>query len=185
MTVREYITHRLKLRTIEETSAHQVLDYVDRNREFLLPWEPTRTPDFYTLDRQRELLRFDRQSMKQDQLFKVWLYKKEDPDRIIGSIGLSNIVRGVFQSCHLGYRLDVQEVNRGYMAEALQAVIEIAFGELGLHRIEANIMPRNAASMRLVEKLGFQPEGLARKYLKINGVWEDHVHMTMINEEME
>jgi Acetyltransferases, including N-acetylases of ribosomal proteins len=185
MIRKQYATPRLKLRTLDERGAPQVLDYVTRNEGFLQPWEPSRTPDFFTLERQRELLRFDQSSMALDQLFKVWLCKKDEPDRIIGSIALSNIVRGVFQSCHLGYRLDGEEANRGYMAEALQAVVAVAFGELKLHRIEANIMPRNAASLRLVEKLGFQPEGLARQYLKINGKWEDHIHMTLINEEME
>ncbi|MFB9278390.1 GNAT family N-acetyltransferase [Cohnella cellulosilytica] len=185
MIRKEYDTSRLKLRTIEEKDAPQVLEFVQRNERFLQPWEPERTPDFFTPKRQRELLRFDQSSMALDQLFKVWLYKKDEPNRVIGSIALSNIVRGVFQSCHLGYRLDGAEINRGYMAEALQAVVSIAFGELRLHRIEANIMPHNAASLRLVEKLGFQPEGMARKYLKINGKWEDHVHMTLINEEMD
>jgi ribosomal-protein-alanine N-acetyltransferase len=59
------------------------------------------------------------------------------------------------------------------------------FGEYGLHRIEANIMPRNAASLRVVEKAGFHREGLAKKYLKINGVWEDHIHMVLLNDRME
>ncbi len=185
MIVKQYVTSRLKLRMLDEKNAPQVLDYVVRNEQFLFPWEPLRTPDYYTLERQWELLRFDQSSMALEQLLKVWLFKQAEPNRIIGSIALSNIVRGAFQSCHLGYKLDGEEVNRGYMEEALRAVVSIAFEELRLHRIEANIMPRNGASLRLVEKLNFQPEGLARKYLKINGKWEDHIHMTLINEALD
>ena len=73
-------------------------------------------------------------------------------------------------------------LNRGYITEALRCAIEYAFAQLKLHRIEANIIPRNARSRRVVEKLGFEPEGLARKYLKINGVWEDHLHFVIFND---
>lgn len=71
------------------------------------------------------------------------------------------------------------------MTEAVEAVVNHAFHELRLHRIEANIMPRNQASLRVVQKLGFQNEGISRKYLQINGKWEDHIHMVLLNEEME
>lgn len=71
------------------------------------------------------------------------------------------------------------------MTEALKKGIETAFGPLGLHRIEANIMPKNKASLRVAEKLDFKNEGLSTKYLKINGVWEDHIHMVLLNEEIE
>ena len=77
----------------------------------------------------------------------------------------------------MGYKLDAALCGQGYMTEAVQKLSEIAFKELGLHRIEANIMPRNAASLRVAEKAGFYREGLALKYLNINGVWEDHIHM--------
>ena len=71
------------------------------------------------------------------------------------------------------------------MTEAIEAVVDYAFRELRLHRIEANIMPRNAASLAVVRKLGFHEEGLALRYLKINGKWEDHLHMVRLNEDME
>jgi len=96
-----------------------------------------------------------------------------------------NIVRGVFLSCHLGYGLDKDEINKGYMTEALNAVIRFAFDKVKLHRIEANVMPRNKPSIRIVEKLGFKNEGLARKYLKINGKWEDHIHFVVLNKKLE
>jgi len=156
-----------------------------RNQAFFQEWDPTRTPDFYTLKAQQDVIEGDLSQMGSGQHFKFLVYKHEEPKRIIGIIALSNIVRGPFQSCYLGYRLDHEEVNKGYMTESLECVIRYAFDELKLHRIEANIMPRNAASLKVVQKLGFSPEGLARKYLQINGNWEDHIHMVLLNEAVE
>ncbi len=178
-------TERLLLQSSDRSMDRQVLDYMLRNREFLREWDPERLPYFYTLETQREMIEVDLDQTEFGQLAKFWIYKREELWRIIGSISLSNIVRGAFQSCHLGYRLDRDEVNKGYMTEALARVIRYAFEDLRLHRIEANIMPRNAASLKVVGKLGFESEGLARKYLRINGKWEDHIHMVLLNEEME
>lgn len=181
----EICTERLVLRVVNESATEQVLDYVLRNKQFLEQWEVERTEDYYTLQAQRKLLIDETRKIESGDAFKVWIYKKEQPDRIIGSIGLSNLVRGAFLSCHLGYRVDKDECNKGYMAEALKEVIAYGFNVLGLHRIEANIMPRNKASMKVIENLGFYHEGLALKYLKINGIWEDHVHMVIRNIDLE
>ncbi|MDF2805036.1 MAG: alanine acetyltransferase [Anaerocolumna sp.] len=99
-------------------------------------------------------------------------------------ISFSNIVRGAFLSCHLGYSLDEQYINQGYVTEAIRTGIEVIFKEYKLHRIEANIMPRNLRSKKVCEKLGFKEEGLAKDYLKINGKWEDHIHMVLLNDEV-
>ena len=93
-------------------------------------------------------------------------------------------MRGAFQSCHLGYQLDERAINQGFMTEALRRAIAFVFDELQLHRIEANVMPRNLRSSRVLAKLGFVEEGLARQYLKINGVWEDHIHYVMLNDKV-
>jgi ribosomal-protein-alanine N-acetyltransferase len=178
-------TERLVLQPGDRSKAGQVLDYMLRNQAFLREWEPARSPDFFTLETQRDLIAGDLLQMEAGQLAKFWMYKRGEPGHIIGSIALNNIVRGAFQSCHLGYRLDHEEVSKGYMTEGVACIVRYAFEELKLHRIEANIMPRNAASLKVVEKLGFRPEGLARKYLRINGKWEDHIHMVLLNEALE
>ena len=98
-------------------------------------------------------------------------------------VALNNVVWGSFCSCFLGYKLDKDWLRQGLMSEAVKECVRIAFEELGLHRIEANIMPRNIASLGVVRRCGFVEEGLARKYLKINGVWEDHLHMVKLNED--
>ncbi len=178
-------TPRLLLKSGSDVTAEAVLDYFLRNKEFLTEWEVLRQPEFYTVETQKQMLDEDNANIERGQLVKLWLYKAEEPERVIGSVALSNIVRGVFLSCHLGYRLDGEEEGKGYMTEAVKELTAYAFQKLGLHRIEANIMPRNIASLKVTEKLGFYHEGLAKQYLRINGRWEDHIHMVLLNTEME
>ncbi|NLU52125.1 MAG: GNAT family N-acetyltransferase [Clostridiaceae bacterium] len=180
-----YETERLKLKILDKSYAGMVLDYYTRNRDFLKEWEPVRSQDFYTLGFHEEQLDKDLSEIESGRLLRLWIFKKEDDAKIIGSVAFGNIVRGAFLSCHLGYKLDKDEVNKGYITEALKKGIDIIFNDFGLHRIEANIMPRNKPSLRVVEKLGFCNEGLARKYLKINGKWEDHIHMVLFNKNLE
>jgi ribosomal-protein-alanine N-acetyltransferase len=183
----ELHTERLVLRTIDDTFAARCLDYVVRNREFFSAWNPLVDETFYTLEFQAQKLRIERELRAQDRGVRLWLFEKEDRahGRIIGDLAFSNIVRGAFQSCHLGYKTDGAAINRGYMTEALARAIRFAFADMRLHRIEANIMPRNIRSIRVVEKLGFTNEGLSRKYLKIAGVWEDHLHYVLLNTDEE
>ena len=173
---------RLIIKTISPSQAANVLDFYVENKVFFEPYEPLRPNYFYTKQHQRQLLRWDRQGLTESSMIRFWMYKKEDPTKLIGSISLSNIIRGVFQSCYLGYKIDHLHLRQGYMEEALIQVIEYAFNHLELHRIEANIMPKNIPSLNLVKKLGFHEEGLAKKYLKICDHWEDHIHMVLLNE---
>ena len=179
----ELPTDRLILKVIGPDFAGQSLDYYARNRAFLTEWNPIPAPEFYTLLYHQDRLRAELALIKEGRLARFWLFKREDAafTTAIGNLAFNNIVRGAFQSCHLGYQLDEREVNRGFMTEALQRAIAFAFGEMQLHRIEANVMPRNLRSRRVLAKLGFVEEGLARQYLKINGVWEDHIHFVMLN----
>lgn len=178
-----YKTDRLILKTLDGTYASLVLDYVLRNKDFLEKWETEKNENYFTLDYQKMSLKRDLDNFKLEKSLKFWIFKKNNKKRIIGSISLDNIIRGPFQSCFLGYKLDKDELNKGYMTEAVEKIVEIAFNNYGLHRIEANIMPRNIASIRVVEKLGFYNEGLAKKYILLNGKWEDHIHMVLLNEK--
>lgn len=179
---RIYETDRLFLKVLDGSAAGAVLDYFLRNTEFLEEWEPVRAEGFYSAGYLAGQLDAELKFIESRAIFKYWICKKEDDSRVIGSVSFNNIVLGAFQSCFLGYRLDEQEINKGYMTEAVARGIRVMFGEYGLHRIEANIMPKNTRSMRVVEKLGFRSEGLALEYLKINEKWEDHIHMVLLNE---
>lgn len=180
----EYYTERLCMTLSHPRLASLVAEYFLRNRSFLRATEPERDEEFFTKSCQRGFLQADVQRFTNGTAVKFWLsYSGES--RIIGMITLSTIVMGAFLSCFVGYRLDKDEINKGLMTEALMKAVDIAFRDIGLHRLEANIMPRNRASLRVAEKAGFINEGISRKYLQINGVWEDHVHMVLLNEEMD
>ncbi|MCL1905834.1 MAG: GNAT family N-acetyltransferase [Clostridiales bacterium] len=177
-----YETPRLWLILSHPGLTGPVTEYFCRNRQFLLETEPTHTEDFFTARYQEAELRAATEEAQKLSGLRFWLTKKETPERMIGMTALNNIIWGPFRSCFLSYRLDKDEINRGYMTEAVEKCMEIAFKELKLHRLEANIMPRNKPSRRVMEKLGFHYEGLARRYLHINGKWEDHMHMVKLNE---
>lgn len=176
-------SQRLLLSSLEPTAAPLVLDYLVRNHEFVRVWSPIAPPDFFTLEGQRARLERERQLRAERAQFRLWLFARDDARRehILGDLSLSNIVWGAFRSCHLGYKIDQRAAGQGYMTEAVRTALDFAFDTLGLHRVEANIMPRNARSRRVVEKLGFVNEGISRAYLKINGVWEDHIHYVMLS----
>lgn len=180
---RVYETERLILKTLDKTYSELVFEYYLKNKDFLNDWEPRKNKEFYTNFYQEEQLKKQLVDIKNGKLFRLWIFKKNEI-KIIGCVSFDNIVRGAFMSCHLGYKLDEDEINKGYMTEAIKKGIDIIFNEFGLHRIEANIIPRNIRSLKVVEKLGFYNEGLAYKYLKINGVWEDHIHMVLLNEKV-
>lgn len=174
------ITDRLVVREVAPREARLVAAFLERNRRYHNPWEPTRHPLYFTTGQQRRILRRSRRDPRNLLLF---LFDRENPREIIGSVTFSNIVRGAFQSCYLGYRLEETRVGAGLMREALNAAIRYAFCIEGLHRIEANVMPRNERSVRLLQRLGFRNEGRAQRYLNIQGRWEDHDHYVMLSEE--
>ena len=127
--------------------------------------------------------------------FQAWLLRGRDPSyrpmlacrredgAIVGFVNLSNIVRGPFQNAFLGYGGVAAHTGRGFMTEALQLALRRAFAELRLHRLEANIQPRNSASLALVERCGFVREGFSERYLKVGGRWRDHERWAIRREQ--
>jgi ribosomal-protein-alanine N-acetyltransferase len=103
-----------------------------------------------------------------------YLIRHRDCGQLVGYVNISNIVRGAFQSGYLGYAAFASHAGRGLMTQGLHAVIDRAFGELGLHRLEANIQPANNPSIGVVRRLGFSKEGFSPGYLFIDGAWRDH-----------
>ncbi len=109
--------------------------------------------------------------------------RSHEPDVVIGVAALTNISRGVFQACNLGYSIGKPFEGQGYMTEMVAAVVDYAFTNLDLHRVMASYMPENARSGALLERLGFEREGVARRYLKIAGAWRDHILTAKVRDD--
>ncbi len=118
-----------------------------------------------------------------DRDFAGYFVCRREDGAIVGSANLSQIFRGNFRSCYLGYQAGAPFAGRGYMTEGVGLVLRQAFGPLKLHRVEANIQPDNAPSLALVERLGFTREGYSRRYLKIGGRWRDHERWAILVED--
>lgn len=175
-------TDRLLLRELGPDRAAAVRTYGLRSLEYHTPWDPLRPDDFWELPVVAGRLRAQIEESRAGKSLCLCLSPKTDPALVIGVANLRNIIRGALLSAHLGYALSPDAVGNGYMTEAIVRVVRIAFGELGLHRVETNIMPRNTRSLAVAERAGFAREGLSPRYLHINGRWEDHARLARINE---
>jgi ribosomal-protein-alanine N-acetyltransferase len=178
-------TARLRLTIPEPDAAPRMLSFVEENRAHFAPWSAPEPQDYYTESYWRQRIASARSEFTQGQSMKLVLLRKENPQgQIIGESNFSNIIRGPFQACFLGYRLDHRAVGQGLMQEALVAAIDYAFESLRLHRIMANYIPVNERSGRTLRRLGFTVEGYARDYLLIDGRWQDHILTALTNHKL-
>ena len=179
----ELITPRLLLWMPRSEHAGEMVQYQQDNRRHLGRWSPsTRQVDLYTIELwQKRLARAWREYADGSSVRFVISRRDQEPRRIIGTCNLTNIIRGPRQSCALGYGLDEQEQSKGFMTEALRAIIDYAFESLELHRIPAHYMPSNSRSAAVLKRLGFTVEGYARDYLFVNGAWRDFLLTALTN----
>lgn len=180
---RTWETDRLLLRQLGPDRAASVRDYGLRSREYHAPWDPVRPSDHWELPVVADRLMTQLLEAEQDRSLCTYISAKSDQERVLGVVNLRNIIRGSLMSAIIGYGLAPEAVGRGYMSEAVARLTEVAFDELGLHRVEINIMPRNARSIHVAEACGFSREGLSPRYLKIAGRWEDHVRYAKLSDE--
>lgn len=152
------------------------------SREFLTPWEPIWPTDDLTRGAFRRRVRRYVRDIREDQAYPLFVYRTAD-DTLVGGLTLSNIRRGVAQACSLGYWVGAPHARCGHMSRAVSAALPFVFETLQLHRLEAACLPGNTASIGLLRKCGFVEEGYARRYLRINGVWQDHVLFAMLAED--
>jgi ribosomal-protein-alanine N-acetyltransferase len=173
-------TPRTTLTVLAPSDSALLLAYRLRNRAHLAPWEPARGDEYFTMAGVRDSLQ---QTLGDTQAGKALHLAAlaHDSGEMVALCALTNIVRGPFQACHLGYSVDQAHEGTGLMAEVLRGAIDHAFGQLGLHRIMANHMPGNSRSAALLRRLGFEREGHARAYLYIDGRWEDMILNSLIN----
>jgi [ribosomal protein S5]-alanine N-acetyltransferase len=153
------------IRRLTPEDAGELMALLVENREFLAPFEPARDEHFFTVAGQRERI--------EDEGMQAFAILAED--RIAGTVTLSHISYGAFQSANVGYWVAERLNGRGLATRAVAEVVEIAFGELGLHRLEAGTLVDNLPSRLVLERNDFEPIGLARRYLHIAGEWRDHL----------
>jgi ribosomal-protein-alanine N-acetyltransferase len=175
---------RISLRALVPTDFGQYAEVRKRNGEWLTVWEPARMPgqpdpaDSYDAFVARCSARQRERQLGTGFGFGIFVGQQ-----LGGEINLSSVQRGAFQSGYVGYWVDQAQAGHGYCPEAVVAVCRYAFEELALHRLQLSIVPRNQASRRVVEKLGLRDEGVAVRYLQINGRWEDHIRYAITSEE--
>ena len=170
----------------------QVSDFSEWNKvrldniNWLTKWEPTRPPGMPDVINDRSA--FGARCNARDRerhLGSGYGFGIFVKGRFCGEINLSSIQRGPFQSCYVGYWIDEGHAGNGYTPEALAVVLKYAFEDLDLHRVQVAIIPRNSSSRRVVEKLSLREEGIAERYLEINGKWEDHIRYAFTSEEWD
>ncbi|MGD6817734.1 GNAT family N-acetyltransferase [Metabacillus sp. 84] len=171
--------HSVYLRFFTLEDAPERLRLQAENRNFFEQYSMERKDSFYTLEGQRKIIEQQIHGRENDEEYHFGIYTKEH--QLIGTINLFFVARGAIQSGFIGYFLDERHNGKGYTTEAVKQMVQYGFEELKLHRIEAGVMPRNAASIKVLLKAGFHKEGLARKNVKINGRWEDHELLAIIN----
>jgi ribosomal-protein-alanine N-acetyltransferase len=156
---------RVHLQTPEPANAPEFLAAVSASRPLHRPWvSPPATNAAFRAHVAR---------CGEDD-FRSVLIRRNDDEALVGLANLSAIQRGNLQSAYLGFYAFVPYAGLGYMTEGLSLVLQLAFGDLSLHRVEANVQPANTASLALVERVGFQREGFSPRYLRVGGVWRDH-----------
>jgi [ribosomal protein S5]-alanine N-acetyltransferase len=175
------LTERLVIRTAGVAEAPSIAAYYRENRAHLAPWEPRRTDEFFTETFWSGQLARDEEEARSGRQLRLFFVDRAEPARVIGTANFSQMVRGVFHACVLGYSIGERFEGRGYMRERLTASLAFIFEEVRLHRIQANYMPRNVRSGRLLRSMGFVVEGYARDYLLIADTWEDHVLTSLTN----
>ncbi len=168
------------LRAPELRDFQEWADVRDASRAYLTPWEPTWAVDETSRTSYRNRLRRYVEDARDDKAYALFLFRAED-DALMGGLTLSSVRRGVAHMASLGYWVGQMYAGKGHVTAGVRAIVDYAFEDLALHRVEAACQPNNIASRRVLEKNGFAHEGLARSYLKINGAWRDHLLFGIFN----
>ena len=170
------------LRAPQSSDHAEWADLREASRNFLTPWEPVWPSDDLTRGAFRRRIKRYADDQRNDLAYAFMIFRHED-NALVGGITLANVRRGVAQAGSIGYWIGEPFARKGYMTAAVRALIPFSFQSLRLHRLEAACIPDNAASVGLLESTGFIREGYARRYLCINGVWQDHLLFARIADD--
>jgi len=171
----------ITVRLLTEDDAGPLAGLLTANREFFAPYDPPHEEDYYIPSGQHRIVT---QLLARHEQGTTVPYGILEDGELVGRITVNDIVRGAFQSAHLGYWVDQARGGRGVATAAVAAVIDLAFGEAGLHRLQAGTLVDNVRSQKVLARNGFQRFGLAPRYLKIAGRWQDHILFQRLNEPL-
>lgn len=177
-----YETPRLYIKVLNENYAPAVLDFLSRNCTVFEPYEAVKPAYYYTDKFQRTNLRLEYKAFIKSKYARFYVYKKDAPNTIIGTISFSNILKFPFCSGIIGYKFDKDYHHQGYATEAISCAIHAAFRDSDIHRLTAYVLPDNNSSICLLERIGFEFEGLCRKSICICGEYKDHLQYSIIDE---
>lgn len=176
-----YTSDRLIMKISDKCNADAALAFYSEGQAVFDAVESVKPPAFYTLHFQKYSLEQEYEAYLSGVYARYFVYANDEPDIIIGTVSFSHITRGVYNSCITGYKFLPRFQNRGYAHEALLTLVKAVFGDLGLHRIEAFVLPNNLRSINLLEKLGFEPEGTAKSVIRLKDGYTDHLRYALIN----
>jgi len=181
----QLVTKRLVLRPLKRPDAPELLRIAAANRVYLAPWSPTQSAlsRMSTLQDAWQMIARQQQDWKNDSAYCFGVFDAAHARKLLGFVVLTGVMRGAFQSAHLGYWIEEQSQGDGLISESVHAVLNFAFERAKLHRVQAAIMPRNARSLGVIRKMRFREEGCARNYLHIHGKWEDHLIFAKTSDE--
>jgi ribosomal-protein-alanine N-acetyltransferase len=184
VTAPELVGRRVTLRPLAAADFEAWREVRRRCKDWLIKWEPKPLPGHPDAAEDRRAFVAQCGARERErQLGSGYGFGIFVEGRFVGAINVSSIQRGPFQNAYVGYWIDEAMAGQGYMPEAVVVILRFAFEELGLHRVQIAIIPRNKPSRRVVEKLDLRNEGVAVRYLEINGAWEDHVRYAITTEE--
>ncbi|MBO6825444.1 MAG: GNAT family N-acetyltransferase [Sneathiella sp.] len=167
-------TERLYIRAPEPEDWGEWSSVREESRPHLIPWEPVWQSDCLTQRSFRDRIRRYSNDARADAGYAFFLFRRDD-NKLVGSITVGNVRRGVAQTGTMGYWTGLPYIRSGYMYEAITGLLPVLFNDYQLRRIEAACLPENVPSASLLQKAGFSREGYARQYLCINGIWQDHL----------
>lgn len=174
-------TDRCDLRLATYQDAEAIIDFYLKNENHFTPWDPIKPANFYSREFWLKRISDAFQEFERGQSMRLLICSRNDGE-IIGMINFTNFERGPFQNCRLGYKIGEIYQGKGMMTETLKECVSYIFNKLHFHRIEANYIPLNERSGRLLKRLGFVEHGIAENYLQIAGLWQSHVLTSLVNE---
>lgn len=179
----ELVGRRVRLRPLREDDYEAWGEVRSRCRDWLLPWEPRPAGAPYPLEDRTTFTTRCSMRERERQLGTGYGFGIFAMGRFVGEVNISSVTRGAFQNAYVGYWIDQAQAGRGYVPESCVLLFRFAFEEIGLHRLQISIIPRNRPSRRVAQKLWLRGEGIALRYLEIDGRWEDHVRYALTAEE--